>query len=181
MMDTMAAVTTILHCGDHPLSHKVQMSSKDWKCRLRLRTEANQHHNLIAKLHSKKRWKVVSVCMEQREHIDGIEHPLSISFSSVGTLSCINLQTNKDFEGGMSLHQIFEAQFNVAVWGFLNWYASFRDSVPEVECFQISKSSLSSRGRVIFLTWTFKAGNLIVILWGIFQWELVIKSLTDCG
>jgi len=96
--------------------------------------------------------KNVSVCVEQREHVDGIEHPLSISFSSAGTLSCINLQTNKDFEGRMSLHQIFEAQFNVAVWGFLNVYASFRDNVPEVECFQISKSSLSSRGRVICLT-----------------------------
>jgi len=48
--------------------------------------------------------------MEKREHIEGREHPLSISFSSVGTLSCISLQTNKDFEGGMSLLQMLEAQ-----------------------------------------------------------------------
>lgn len=135
---------TILHWGDHDLSQRVHMSFKDWKWRLQSTIDASQHQSLKAKLHSKKRWKVVSVVTEQREHIDGRLHPLSMSFSSVGTLSCINLQASRDLNGGISLHQIVEAQCFFGTGCFLKEYTSFKVSFPLETCFQISWSSVSS-------------------------------------
>jgi hypothetical protein len=46
----------------------------------------------------------------QRLHIEGIAQPLVIKFSSVGTLLCISLQANKDFDGGIEGFQINLAQ-----------------------------------------------------------------------
>jgi hypothetical protein len=70
----------ILHWGDQFLPHRCQISSKDWKCKVKFKIEANQHHKENAELHSKKRWKVISEWERQREHMEGILQPLSNLF-----------------------------------------------------------------------------------------------------
>jgi len=106
-----AQVTTTLHWGDQLMSQIFQMSSKRVKFKTRSKAEASRHHNLIAK-GQEKMWKEVSTFLKQRLHIEGMLLPLSMRFSSVGTLSCIILQTNKDLEGGTSIFQIDLAHCN---------------------------------------------------------------------
>lgn len=101
-----AALITILHCRDQDWSQIFQMSSIDWNWRALSIEVANQDHIFTAKGHWKNKWKEVSEFMKQREHIEGMQEPLYMRFSSAGTFSCINLHTNMDLEGGMSKHQI---------------------------------------------------------------------------
>jgi hypothetical protein len=85
-----------------------------------LRTVASQHQIEKAKRQVKNKWKVDSTLELQREHLEGRQHPLSISLSSVGTLSSINLHTKRDFEGGISLHQMILAQDFLGDFTLLN-------------------------------------------------------------
>lgn len=70
-MFTMQARIVTLHWEDQLESSNDQMSSNELKCSDLLRIEANQVHILIAKEHSKKRWKEVSEQEWQEEHIEG--------------------------------------------------------------------------------------------------------------
>jgi hypothetical protein len=106
MMLIIADLMTIIHWGDQGLSHKLQMSSIDWKWRIMFRT--------IANLHWKNRWKEDYDHDWQIEHIDGKLQHFSISMSSVGTLSSINLQIISDLEGGTCLHHMSWA--HLLIW-----------------------------------------------------------------
>lgn len=70
-MFTMQAQIVTLHWEDQLESSNDQMSSNELKCSDLLRIEANQVHILIAKEHSKRRWKEVSEQEWQEEHIEG--------------------------------------------------------------------------------------------------------------
>jgi len=58
---------------------------------------------------------VVGQCHQPQCHTSATrkQQPLLMRFSSVGILSCINLQATIDFEGGMSLCQIVLAQWRI--------------------------------------------------------------------
>jgi hypothetical protein len=52
-----------------------------------------------------------------------VEHPLSIRFSSLGSFSCINLHTNRDFDGGISGFHLFSIIFRL--FFLLSYFHSF--------------------------------------------------------
>jgi len=103
------------------LSHTFQMSSLEEKLKAMLMVLASQFKSLVAKWHSKKRWKADSDDSFQRLNIDGMLQPLIIKFSSVGTLLCINLQTKSDLAGGMSLLHMNFAQCYVPIYSQRLW------------------------------------------------------------
>jgi hypothetical protein len=96
----IAAVMVTLHWGDQFNSVIFHMSSTEVKWRVKSKHFANQDQRWIAKSHSKKIWKDDSICLQQKLHMEGRKQPLFNKCSSIGTLSCINLQTRRDFEGG---------------------------------------------------------------------------------
>jgi hypothetical protein len=64
--------------------------------------------------------------------------PLSLSFSSQGTLSCMILQTRRDLNGGICLDQMSLAQFRSREMLDLNIKASFKVRVLVLECFKLA-------------------------------------------
>jgi hypothetical protein len=116
----IAAINVTLLWGAQFKSQSFHISSKEVNCKVIFKQPANQDHNLIANLQSKKRWKDDSSCQLHKLHIDGTKQPLYFKFSSVGTLSFIN--TKRDLEGGISAHQIILAQCNSCqVWELNKW------------------------------------------------------------
>jgi hypothetical protein len=105
-----AAVIASLHCGDQLRSRIFHISTIEENWRVKFKQLASQDHSLMANSHSKKIWKDDSTCLQQKLHIEGIWQPLINKFSLVGTFSCINLQTIRDLEGGISGLQIDLAQ-----------------------------------------------------------------------
>jgi hypothetical protein len=95
----IAAVMVTLHWGDRFNSVIFHKSSIEVNWRVKSKQFANQDQSWIAKSHSKKMWTDDSICLQQKLHMEGRKQPLFNKCLSVGTLSCINLQTRRDFEG----------------------------------------------------------------------------------
>jgi hypothetical protein len=165
----IAAVRVILHWGDQWLSHNFHMSSIQVNWIVWFKLPASQDHNLIANSHSKKIWKEDSTWLLQRLHIEGIWQPLHNRFSSVGTFSCIILQTKSDFEGGMSVLQIRFAQERSWNCCILKRYASLSCKSPLSECFHKSLSTEKVKGMVIWETMGMRFGNARASCGGIHQ------------
>jgi hypothetical protein len=111
----MAAVMVTLPWGDQLRSHNFHMSSMQVNWMVIFKQPASHDQSLIAKPHSKNMWNEDSAWQLQRLHIDGIAQPIIIKFSSVGIFWCINLHTNRDFQGGISGLQINFAHYK-------SWY-----------------------------------------------------------
>lgn len=80
---------------------------------------------------SKNKWKDVSSCWRQRLYIEGIRHPLSLRFLSVGNFPCMSLHSTNDFEGVISMLQREWAQWGWLIVFSLYKKASLGDKSPD--------------------------------------------------
>ena len=96
--------------------------------------------------------------------IKGMLQLLPFIFSSIGSLSCINLQAKKDFEGGMYWFHSYLPNPTFDSCDLLN------ESSPLEEWFQITKSRLSATWRATCWTKCLRSGKISSKSARIYHW-----------
>jgi len=91
----------------------------------------SQVHNSAANGQWRNKWFEFSSLLKQKQQTETITQPFVQRFSSVGILSCIRRQREKEWDGGIQLFQMISAQGKVGA----------ADRIKETACFEVSLPS----------------------------------------